>query len=310
MSAVTDEVAIKLHTDKNGHVWYAAGIGGVHNSGQIADTFLLSPVMHGFGLRARLLGTPKNAELIAALYLRRRKHEVVSVEVAGPNICEAAAELDDPAMVLLRMRSAHMAPACGGWHAVTDRDYSTYALLAKMQRTHAVFDTAAAAYLQAHPVYHAASLIPTLSTERLAHLLIDIIDPRWYVDRRAPDRTGKLELFLGLTPRIQKDVSNPDKFLRRSRDFRCATVLATWKTQNHADVDLKDPRNFLYRIYDAAGGGIKGDLRASQAFIRYLRYNWLDVLERRPGARDGLFAPELFFKSPAEIETYREHMKK
>lgn len=310
MSAVTDEVAIKLHTDKNGHVWYAVGIGGVHNSGQIADTFLMSPVMHGFGLRARLLGTPRNAELIAALYLRRRKNEVVAVEVAGPNICEAATELEDPNTVLLRMRSAHVAPACGGWHAVTERDYPTYALLARMQRTKAAFDAASSAYLQAHPVYHAVALIPTLNQERLAQLLIDIIDPRWYVDRRSPDRASKLELFLGLTPKIQNKVSDPDTLLKRVRDFRCATALATWKTAGYHDVDVEDPRNFLYRIYAAAGGGPHGDLRASQAFIRYLRYNWLDVLERRPGARDGLFAPELFFKTPAEIETYREHMKK
>lgn len=308
MSAVTDEVAIKLHTDANGHVWYAAGIGGVHNSGQIADTFLMSPVMHGFGLRARLLGISRNAELIAALYLRRRKNEVVSVEVAGPNICEAPAELDDPATVMLRMRAAHSSPACGGWHAVTDRDYPTYALLARMQRTHAAFDSAAAAYLQAHPVYHAAALIPTIAPEHLAKLLIDIIDPRWFVDRRAPDRASKLELFLGLTPRIQEKVSDPDKFLNRVRDIRCATVLAAWKTAGYHDVDVEDPRNFLYRIYAAAGGGPRGDLRASQAFIRYLRYNWLDALERRPGVRDGLFAPELFFKKPAEIAAYSAHM--
>lgn len=308
--SVTDEVAIKLHTDHNGHVWYSAGIGGVHNSGQIADTFLMSPIMNGFGLRMRLLGTPRNAELIAALYLRRRKNEVAAVEVAGPNICEAAAEMDDPAMVLLRMRSSSAAPACGGWHAVTERDYPTYALLARMQRTHSVFDSAASAYLQAHPVYHAIALIPTIAQDHLAKLLIDIIDPRWYVDRRAPDRASKLELFLGLTPRIQDHVSDPDKFLRRARDIRCATVLSAWKTHGYHDVAADDPRNFLYRIYAAAGGGPKGDLRASQAFIRYLRYNWLDALERRPGVRDGLFAPELFFKTPAEIETYREHMKK
>lgn len=308
MSAVTDEVAIKLHTDGNGHVWYASGIGGVHNSGQIADTFLLQPVMHGLGLRVRILGTPRNAELIAALYLRRRKNEVVSVEVAGPNICESATELDDPALTLLRMRTSYAAAACGGWHTVTDRDYATYALLARMQRTHAVFDAAASAYLQAHPVYHAAAFIPTLSHAHLAQLLIDIIDPRWYVDRRAPDRASKLELFLGLTPKIQNKVTAPDKFLRRARDVRCATVLSAWKTRNYHDVDVQLPGNFLYRIYAAAGGGPRGDLRASQAFIRYLRYNWLDALERRPGLRDGLFAPELFFKAPAEIAAYQLHM--
>jgi hypothetical protein len=66
----------------------------------------------------------------------------------------------------------------------------------------------------------------------------------------------------------------------------------------------------LYRIHAAARGGDKGDLRASQAFIRYLRYNWLSGLESRKGAKDGLFAPNLFFKTPAERAAYLEHMSK
>lgn len=309
MSAVTDEVALKIHTDEDGIVWYSLGIGGVHNTGLIADTFLLQPVLHGFGIRARLLGTPRNAELITQLYLRRRKNEVVSVEVAGPNICESPDELRDPALVLLRMRGTQLSSACGGWHPVNEKDFLTYALLARMQRTHFQFDTATQAYLQAHPVYHAMTLIPTLDPERLAQLLIDIIDPRWYVDRRAPERASKLELYLGLTPRIQAAVSNPDALLKRPRELRCAVALGTWKTQSYHDVDTQDPKNWLYRVYAAAGGGPRGDLRATQAMIRYLRYNWLDALERRPGVRDGLFAPELYFRTPAEIETYREHMK-
>lgn len=310
MSAVTDEVSIKLHTADDGSIWYASGIGAVHNSGQIADTFLMSGVMNGFGLRVRLLGTPNNAELISQLYLRRRKNEVVAVEVAGPNICESADELKDPALTLLRMRSSHVAPACGGWHLVTDRDYPTYALLARLRRTHFAFDAPAAAYLHAHPVFHAAAFIPTLSGEHLSQLLVSIIDPRWYVDRRAPDRASKLELFLGLTPKTQECVSNPDFFIRKTRELRCASVLGAWKTRGFHDVDTQDPRNFLYRIYEAAGGGPRGDLRAGQALIRYLRYNWLDALERRPGVRDGLFAPELFFKTPAEVAAYRQHMER
>lgn len=308
MSAVTDEVALKIHTAADGNIWYALGIGGVHDTGMIADTFLLQPIINGFGIRVRLLGIPRNAELITQFYLRRRKNEVVAVEVAGPNICESAAELNDPATVIMRMRSANISGACGGWHPVTDKDYPTYALLGRMQRTHFQFDAATQAYLQAHSAFHAMTLIPTLSRERLAQLLIDIIDPRWYVDRRAPDRASKLELYLGLTPQVQAAVSNVDKLLKKPRELRCATVLGVWKTQDYHAVDVQDPRNWLYRIYAAAGGGPRGDLRASQAMIRYLRYNWLDTLERRPGARDGLFAPELYFRTPAEIETYRNHM--
>jgi hypothetical protein len=43
--------------------------------------------------------------------------------------------------------------------------------------------------------------------------------------------------------------------------------------------------------------------------LRYLNDNWLSALEIRKGVKDGLFAPNLYFKSPAEIESYAYHMK-
>jgi hypothetical protein len=86
--------------------------------------------------------------------------------------------------------------------------------------------------------------------------------------------------------------------------------LSAWKTKDYDEVDIKDPANFLYRIWHTAGGGKKGDLRASQAFLRYVHDNWLAGLEQRTGVRDGLFAPDLFFKRAAECDAYRTHMAK
>lgn len=308
MPLQTDETSIKLHTDQRGQVWYSSGIGTAQNSGQIIDTFLLSKVVTGMGLRIRVLGIPQNAELIIALYLRRNKSEIASIEVAGPNICEAPDELHDPETVLYRMRSTSLASACGGWHLVTDADYLTYALIGRLRRTGGVFDAVTATYFQAHPVYRALSYIPTLSAENTVEVLKMIVDPRWYVDRRAPERQGKLELYMGLTPAVQRRVSDQTKILVKPRELRCSAVLESWKTHHPGAVDLTDPRNFLYRIHKAAGSGIKGDLRASQAFLRYLRYNWLDAADKRKGAKDGLFAPELFFKTPGEREIYERYM--
>lgn len=308
MQPQRDEVAIKLHTDAQGHVWYATGINAAKNSSQIVDTFLLSSVVNGMGMRIRILGVPQNAELITSLYLRRRKNEVASVEVAGPNICETREELADPETVMHRMRATPLTSACGGWHPLGDGDYLTYALIARLQRNNGVYDTTAAAYLNAHPVFHALTFIPTLSPQHVALVLKAIVDPRWYVDRRAPERQGKLELYMGLTPGVQKRVSDSDALLHKPREMRCAAVLDAWKNKHPGAVDLAEPRNFLYRVHHAAGGGTKGDLRASQTFLRYLRYNWLDAADKRRGAKDGLFAPELFFKTPGEQETYRQHM--
>lgn len=304
MPPQTDESSIKLHTAGDGHVWYAAGVHTAANSEQILDSFLLSNALSGIGLRVRILGVPQNAELITALYLRRRKNEVTSIEIAGPNICETPEELEDPESVLHRMRTTSLASSCGGWRTLSDADYLTYALIARLNRTGGAFDSVAATYFHAHPIYRALSYIPSLSWEHAAQVMKIIVDPRWYVDRRAPERQGKLELYMGLTPAVQKRVSDANKLLVKSRDLRCAAVLEAWKTHHLGAVDLNDPRNFLYRIYKASGEGVKGDLRASQAFLRYLRYNWLDAADRRKGAKDGLFAPELFFKTPGERETY------
>jgi hypothetical protein len=177
-----------------------------------------------------------------------------------------------------------------------------------LNRTAGTFDSVTSTYLQAHPVFHALSLIPTLSRSHAAQVIQTIVDPRWYVDRRSPERQGKLELYMGLTPSAQKNVSAETKILTKARELRCSTVLEAWKTRHPGAVDLNDPRKFLYRIHKAAGEGVRGDLRASQVFLRYLRYNWLDAADRRKGAKDGLFAPELFFKTPAERETYERHM--
>jgi hypothetical protein len=304
-----DETIIKLHTADDGKVWYSRGINAIKNSEQIVDSFLLSPVVSGIGLTFRVLGVQQNAELICALYLRRHKGEVRSIEIAGPNILDNQSELRSPELTLQRMRMAAVAPACGGWHQLTMHDYPTYAMLARMLRTNYEYDDSVQQYFQLHPTHKALNFIPTLSPEAAAKFLIYVVDPRWYIDRRRPDRIKKLELFLGLTPAVQSKVSNSKKILTKTREFRCASVLNSWKTQKPEDVDFKNPSNFLYRIYQASGCGEKGDLRASQAFVRYVNDNWLASVENRKGARDGLFAPNLFFKTPAEIESYVHHMK-
>lgn len=309
MLPIPDEQILKLHTATSGHVWYSAGVGPAVNSELIADAFLNSGVISGLGVTVRILGVQQNAELISALYLRRHKKEIRAVEVAGPNVLHTADEFFDPVTVLRRMRAVDISSAAGGWHVLSVADYPTYAMMARMARTNFVFDEPARAYFQIHPARKAALFIGTLSEPETAKLLTTIVDPRWYVNRQAPERSGKLELYLGLTPQIQTCVSDPQYILRRQREFRCANVLAAWKTKDPAAVDLHAPANFLYRIYAAAKGGAHGDLRASQAFIRYLRHNWLAALDTRKGVHDGIFVPKMFFKTPAECQAYAEHMQ-
>lgn len=310
MFGLQDETIIKLHTAADGTIWYARGVHEAVSSEQTIDEFLRSSVVSGFGLTFRLLGVPQNAELICALFLRRHKGEVRAVEVAGPNMLPPDADAHSPQQVIMYMRAAASSPACGGWHSVTMSDYPLYALIARDQKQAGVFDDIAYTYLKMHPLYKALRFIPTLEESSAVKMLLQIVDPRWYVEARRPDRIKKLELYMGLTPTTQRRVSDTKSFLKRSREFRCAAVLSSWKTTDPAEIDDKNPANFLYRIWQHHGGGPKGDLRASQAFLRYTVANWLSSLESRRGPRDDLFVPAAHFRTPAEIEAYRAYMSK
>lgn len=304
----TDESALKIHVADDGYVWFASGVDAPQNSNQTVDTFLWSSPLLRITTNVRILGIAQNAELITNLYLRKRQQELASIAIAGPNICENPLELQDPYAALMRMRSSYLSTACGGWHAITDADYAIYALLSKSRRNADWFDTPARAFYEAHPVYQALNFIGGISHKDAAMLLTTIVDPRWYIDRRMPDKTSKLELYLGLTPKIQRRVSDSTKLIHGGRDLRCAIVLGCWKTSHPGVINYDLPQNFLWRVWKAAGSGVKGDLRASQAFVRYLRLNWLDVLVQRIGLRDSLFSPREFFKSPAEHEAFVQHM--
>lgn len=308
MLHANDESAIKLHVDSQGFVWYISGIDAPQNSGKVVDTFLYSSPLLRMSSNVRVLGLAQNAELITHLYLRKRQRELGSVLIAGPNVCESGLELNDPYIVLTRMRESFLTPACGGWHTMTDVDYATYALVAKARQASNWFDTPARAFYAAHPAFPALQFIPGISDQTAAQLLATIVDPRWYVDRRFPDRTSKLELYLGLTPKIQRRVSNASKLIHGGRDLRCAIVLNCWKTSNPEEIDYSLPQNFVWRVWRRAGGGVKGDLRASQYFISYLRLNWLEALVARPGVRDLIFSPNNFFKTTDERKAYSTHM--
>jgi hypothetical protein len=102
-------------------------------------------------------------------------------------------------------------------------------------------------------------------------------------------------------------VSVSSEVTRHGRDFRCSMVLNCWKTQDPATVDFNAPENFLWRIWRSAGSDAKGDLRASQAFVRYLRANWIDSLVQRKDAHDKFFMRERFFKTTEEKNAFASY---
>ena len=306
MTHIKDETTIKIHTDDNGYVWYSDGVGQPQNSEKTTEEFLRSAVVNKLSAQVRLLGVSRNANLIVEFFKRRQKKEIADIQLAGPNGC--VADLHDPAHILLRMRALILSPSCGGWHSMTLGEYATYMLLAQMQKNQFEFTVESSTYFKLNPLYKLFTFIPAMNETACAALLTTIVDPRWYVDVRMPDRSSKIELFLGLTPKVQRIVSDTQRVITKKRDIRCAMVLNCWKTRKPDEIDFNAPREFLWRVWRAAGEGAAGDLRASQTFVRFLRLNWLDYLDTRRGKKDGIFVPTRFFKTPEEIQAFKSHM--
>lgn len=309
MSKSMDETVIRLHTDRSGVVWYSRGIEAPQTSAKPVDMFTLSPMCSGRSAVFRILGVAQNAELLCTLFTRVRQKEIHGVEIAGPNVIADKYVDLDAQQVVMRMSGIRTAPSCGGWRDMTGADYSMYSLIARFLKNGFVLDGPAYVHFGSHPIAKIMEFVPTLSKPDAAVVAAMLVDPRWFVDRRTHETTQNVFYFFGLTPAVQKRVSDTACIVTRVRDMRCARVLAAWKSSTvpPEKIDLQNPANFLYRIWHAAGGGAKGDLRASQAFIRYVVANWLSVTERRQGARDGLFAADLYFKTPEEKNAYKQY---
>lgn len=309
MSKNMDETVIKLHTDPTGIVWYCRGIEAPQSSGKAVDTFTLSPMCSARSAIFRILGVPQNAELLCTLFLRATQREIHAVELAGPNVVSDRFNELDAQQVVMRMNGIRAAASCGGWHEMTAADYHIYALLARFIRNNYVFDAPAHIHFGSHPIAKLMAFIPTLSEPDAALVAAAIIDPRWFVDRRKTEALKNVLFYLGLTPAVQKRVSDKSCILAKSRELRCARVLAAWKSRDipPEKIDLQNPANFLYRIWSAAGGGSKGDLRASQAFVQYVISNWFASTDRRGGVHDELFAADLYFKTPTEQNAYKQY---
>lgn len=300
MTAIPQDVlTLKLHTDCDGTVWFADGTRIPVTSGICAQEFVKSLNSREGRLYVRMVGSHANARLITMLH--RRCQAAGLLEVVSPLICGTASERTTAAVSLYRMRQCNLPSSLGGWHRITDLDYPAYAMIRQFQDDNEYNDHVLA-LLKCHPAWHDLKFVSTMSAEWAAWLLTFIIDPRWYIDRQYPDRISKLQAYLGLTPKIMARVADGDHAAGAAS--RCRAVLGSWYDLGPPeDVEYESPGNFLWRIYNSAGGGPRGMLRASQKFIVYLRQTWLQAIS----GRAELFMPEMLFKRPEEVAGYKIH---
>jgi hypothetical protein len=224
-------------------------------------------------------------------------------------LCETSAERANPEITLFRMRQVCLPPSAGGWHDFTSHDLLSYGLAAQIHYDKGV-EQHALEILRQHPVWQYLTFVCGISPYWTAWLICFVLDPRWYVDPEYPDRAGRMQLFLGLRPSIQRRVSRgatPDS----PAMVRCHAVLNAWKNDHQPD-GLRRPGDFLWRIWEGAGGGYKGDLKASQKFLVFLRYAWLDAVHAgtTSGTCGELFSPDMLFRDDDEIDAFKSHFEK
>lgn len=296
----SDERILKIHVAADGRVWQADGIQTPSVTQHTVGSYVASLIARP-GLRVRMLGTATNAEMLVRLYNQYARDMVI--EVATPDICENADELSDPTIVLYRMRQCLRPASLGGWHQFTKHDYASY-LLASDPSNPAVTMRA----MDQHACLHDLCFVKTISLSNAAAVLGAIIDPKWFIDLQHPARLSRLRMYLGLTPwHMQQAVANQAKCARAKR---CLSVLRAWggDKPRPTAVEMFHPGNFLWRRADAAGGGVKGLLRASATFITYCVRTWEQQRLRTAGSNVELFMPEALFRDE-EVAAYKRHDK-
>ena len=307
-----DATALKLHTAPDETVWFADGTHAPIGSGLTIHQFVSS--LHDRRQPfIRVLGTSFNAMLITQLWPLCRNDG--RLQVASPAICESRAEQANPEITLYRMRQVCLSPSLGGWHDFSPQDYSSYSLVAQIQRDSGVGQHAVE-IVRNHPAWPYISFVHGLSEAWAAWVLYFVVDPRWHIDPEFPDRVGRLQWSLGLRPETQQRVTGAVDVDGWAADVdvpamgRCKSVMRAWKGDTPNVEDWEHPGNFLWRIWRAAGGGARGDLKASQKFIVFLRHSWMDALYRDTTSRgaDPLFIPDMLFQCAAEVEAFEAHI--
>jgi hypothetical protein len=305
-----DDTAIKLHTAASGVVWFADGDRVPISSGVQADEFVMS--LQGRDRpHVRLIGNHANASLIMRLRALITDADG-RLEVASPLLCDTVAERADPDVALFRLRQCNMPASLGGWHEVTDADYCTYSLVAQLHSDMDFLPTSRH-LLYRHPAWRYLTFVDSLSEEWAAWLISTVIDPRWYVDPEKPSRLSRVKSFLGLDPATMRSVvADPNRTPMSPREIKCRMVHCAWASSGPPDAyALSAPSNFVWRVYFDKGADATGSLRASQKFVEYMVFTWMQAIRssdpRYSGAQP-LFLPELLFKGEEEVRAYLAHV--
>lgn len=284
-------------------VWYGDDATPCLNSGLTVDEFL-NPDESGVDVRlarlVRVLGTGRNAALICGMYDRK---PIVRREIrlGSPALCQTQAVLSDPAKVLRYLWQPDTpSDLVQHWHLCDGFDYLTYSLIRE-----AAFNEAALTRAERHPAWPALSFVQGYDRIAAVRLLVDIVDPRWFVHYWRPHRLSRLYEYLGLTP--QNILAALGRGGEGRNYERAVNVIKVWRNKPRT-LDLEAPEAFLWRIASHYTDPVKGVLRACKTLVNLVTHVWLDGI-RRSQPQTG-FSPSTFFYRGDEYAAFERHREK
>lgn len=330
---------LTVHTEsETGHIWFGTGDSRACRWDKQPKKAASSRFAEESWVRdastVRVLGTAANAQLIVDLYNQRLKSkEPQSIKICSPKPSDDPKDI--PA-VFRGMMENELPASVGGCHEASEADYRIYAVIASFRRSGRLLTDSVKQFLQVHPAYPALSFLPKVNWESAIRFLEQLVDPRFHIHRANPDRNSQLKSFFGL--RRENGAANVQAFLSGSSKTRAVRysyaelVLRTWASSlvpMVADRENNDgPEHFLVRIvreemvkceHDAH---IRGVLKASHVFLRFVKGVWLDnltpsreyikisgpwVLSPCETYSPTLFVPEYFFRNDDEVDAWHAH---
>lgn len=276
------------------------------------------------------LGLPQNAQFICKLLELLITSDIVdsrpfNAHVATPcNHCQVNRIYTPQEAFGFIEKTFGIPSSSGGFRRLSvHADWPVYTMLLKT-----VQETIANKLYLLHPAWTALSFVDTLHLPSAISFLNSIVDPRWFVDAMYPDRSSKINRYLGLSARMMRTIwmdTHSNNVMQHSTDekgqmrSRAEQLVYSWTGGGRYikiyPENLSSPRNFLFRYFLKCAVNFDkfmALLRASKKFLSFVRQVWLNEVALTHSGH--LFVPKYFFEDALDVEGWyinlRNHYNK
>ena len=206
----------------------------------------------------RVLGNAQAASLLVSLFDANRGRQSKRIFVGSPGILRDELNAGSPSAVFRRFSLLHVAGSVGGWRRLSETDRNVYLFLTKLACHGGGHSQTNTAFVK-HPAYRLCVFLKNINGSQwsaLQDLVGHIVDPRWHIDPRNPDRHRRLQFALGLTPATAKrhfdrTIDKTGSGLATDTEEATALSLAFTAFLGDGRQPRASPYDFLQRYYES-----------------------------------------------------------